>query len=77
MEVIIFLCIFVEYLNIMGIVVKDLGKKWEQIYDDVDETIIWRYDTSKSTFGPYEVEIKYKRPVVKTKKVTRKVTLNK
>ena len=77
MEVIIFLCIFVEYLNIMGITVKDLGKKWEQIYDDVDETIIWRYDTSKSTFGPYEVEIKYKRPVVKTKKVTRKVTLNK
>ena len=27
--------------------------------------------------NPYEVEIKYKRPVVKTKKVTRKVTLNK
>ena len=75
MEVIIFLCIFVEYLNIMGIVVKDLGKKWEQIFDDPDETIIWRYDTSKNKFGPYEVEIKYKRPVVRTKKVIKKVTL--
>jgi hypothetical protein len=50
----------------MSVVVKELGKKWEQIYDDVDETVIWRYDTSKKT-----------RPVVKTKKVTRKVTLNK
>jgi hypothetical protein len=75
--VIIFLCIFVKYLNVMGIVVKELGKKWEQIFDDPDETMIWRYDTSKNKFGPYEVEIKYKRPVVKTKKVTRKVTLNK
>jgi len=75
LEVIIFLCIFVEYLNIMGIVVKDLGKKWEQIFDDPDETIIWRYDTSKNKFGPYEVEIKYKRPVVRTKKVIKKVTL--
>ena len=61
----------------MSLVVKELGKKWEQVYDDPDETIIWRYDTSKYNNGPYEVEIKYKRPVVKTKKVTRKVTLNK
>jgi len=75
LEVIIFLCIFVKYLNVKGIEVKELGKKWEQIFDDPDETIIWRYDTSKNKFGPYEVEIKYKRPVVKTKKVTRKVTL--
>jgi len=57
----------------MSIVVKDLGKKWEQVYNDEDETIIWRYDTSKNK--PYEVEIKYKRPVPKTKKVTRKVTI--
>ena len=56
----------------MGITVKDLGKKWEQVYDDEDETVIWRYDTSKNKYGPYEVEIKYKKPVVKTKKVTRK-----
>jgi hypothetical protein len=61
----------------MGIVVKDLGKKWEQIFDDPDETIIWRYDTSKNKFGHYVFHKKYKRPVVKTKKVTRKVTLNK
>ena len=61
----------------MSIVVKDLGKKWEQVYNDEDETIIWRYDTLKNKFGPYEVEIKYKKPVPKIKKVTRKVTLNK
>jgi len=61
----------------MSIVVKDLGKKWEQVFNDEDETIIWRYDTSKNKFGPYEVEIKYKKPVPKTKKVTRKVTLTK
>ncbi len=61
----------------MSKVVKELGKKWEQIYDDPDETIIWRYDTSKNSNGPYEVEVKYKRPVVKTKKVTTKVTLKK
>jgi hypothetical protein len=59
----------------MSIVVKDLGKKWEQVFNDEDETIIWRYDTSKNRFGPYEVEIKYKIPVVKIKKVTRKVTI--
>ena len=29
----------------MSLVVKDLGKKWEQVYNDEDETIIWRYDT--------------------------------
>jgi hypothetical protein len=36
-------------------------KKWERRYED-DETIsIWRYDTSKSTRGPYEVEFKPKK----------------
>ena len=54
---------------------KELGKKWEQVYEDEDETTIWRYDTSKNKYGPYEVEIKYKKPVPKTKKVTRKVTI--
>lgn len=56
---------------------KELGRKWEQVYEDEDETVIWKYDTSKTTFGPYEVEIKYKKPVPKTKKVTRKVTIKK
>ena len=56
---------------------KELGRKWEQVYEDEDETVIWKYDTSKTTFGPYEVEIKYKKPVPKTKKVTRKFTLKK
>ena len=56
---------------------KELGRKWQQVYEDEDETVIWKYDTSKTTFGPYEVEIKYKKPIPKTKKVTRKVTLTK
>lgn len=57
----------------MSKIVKELGKKWERIYEDPDETIIWRYDTSKNKFGPYEVEIKSKSPRVTIKKVTRKV----
>lgn len=56
---------------------KELHRKWEQVYDDEDETVIWKYDTSKTTFGPYSVEIKYKKPVPKTKKVIRKVTIKK
>ncbi len=56
---------------------KEVFKQWQQIYENEDETVIWKYDTSKTKFGPYEVEIKYKKPVQKTKKVTRKVTLNK
>jgi hypothetical protein len=59
----------------MGIVVKDLGKKWEQVYEDEDEIVTWRYDTSKNKYGPYEVETKFKKPVPKTKKVTTKVTV--
>ena len=30
----------------MSLVVKELGKKWEHVFDDPDETIIWRYDTT-------------------------------
>ena len=40
-------------------------KKWERIYNDEDETIIWRYDTKKNKYGPYEVEVKSKIPVVR------------
>ena len=42
---------------------KIVHRKWEQVYDDEDETVIWRYDTSKNKYGPYEVEIKYKKEV--------------
>ena len=43
--------------------------------DDVDETIIWRYDLSKNKTGPYEVEIKSKNPRATPKPVTsRKLT---
>ena len=52
-------------------------KKWERTYEDEDTISIWKYNSNISVINPYEVEIKYKRPVVKTKKVTRKVTLNK
>lgn len=48
--------------------------KWEQIFEDDDETVIWRYDIKKNTAGPYEVEIKSKIPISKLqpiKKVTR------
>ena len=36
-------------------------KKYELTFDYDDCTSIWRYDTSKTTTGPYEVEIKYKK----------------
>lgn len=43
-----------------------------QIFED-DETIsTWKYDSSKNKFGPYVVEIKYKKPYeVKSVKRTR------
>ena len=62
--------------------------KREVIYEDDETTTIWKYDSSISTFGPVEVEIKYKKgyewsdPSKKktlgeltkeTKKVTRKL----
>jgi hypothetical protein len=37
----------------MGIVVKELGKKWEQVFDDPDETIIWIYHNKKNNFGHF------------------------
>ena len=36
-------------------------KKYKVIYEDEQTTTIWKYDSSISTFGPVEVEIKYKR----------------
>ena len=36
-------------------------KKYERIYKTEDSISIWRYDASKSTTGPYEVEIKSKK----------------
>ena len=35
--------------------------KRQVIYEDDETTTIWKYDSSISTFGPVEVEIKYKR----------------
>ena len=35
--------------------------KRQVIYEDDETTTFWKYDSSISTFGPVEVEIKYKR----------------
>lgn len=47
-------------------------QKWEVVYEDEDCISIWRYDSKKTTFGPVEVEYKYKRGYVHpgTKKKT-------
>lgn len=46
--------------------------KWEVVYEDEESISIWRYDTRKTTFGPVEVEYKWKRgyqhPSLKKKK---------
>lgn len=45
--------------------------KWEVVYEDEETISIWKYDSKKTTFGPVEVEYKYKRnykhPSVKKK----------
>jgi len=35
--------------------------KRQIVYEDEQTTTIWKYDSSVSTFGPVEVEIKYKK----------------
>ena len=35
--------------------------KRQVIYEDDETTTIWKYDSSVTTFGPVEVEIKYKK----------------
>jgi len=36
-------------------------RKYELRFEHDDCTAIWKYDTSKTNTGPYEVEIKYKK----------------
>ena len=36
-------------------------RKYERSYDYDDCTIVWKFDTSKTNTGPFEVEIKYKK----------------
>lgn len=47
-------------------------QKWEVVYEDDDCISIWRYDSKKTSYGPVEVEYKYKRGYVHpgTKKKT-------
>lgn len=54
------------YLYIMAFEKKPEPKpiKWEVIYEDDDTISIWKYDTRKTTFGPVDVEYKYKRGYV-------------
>ena len=39
-------------------------QKWEVVYEDEDCVSIWKYDSKKTTYGPVEVEYKYKRGYV-------------
>jgi hypothetical protein len=41
--------------------------KFERVYEDEDTISIWKYDLSKTTTGPVEVEIKYKKGYVHPK----------
>ena len=41
--------------------------KFERVYEDEDTISIWKYDLTKSTTGPFEVEIKYKKGYVHPK----------
>jgi hypothetical protein len=44
----------------------DISKntKRQVVYEDEETTTIWKYDSSVTTFGPVEVEIKYKKNYV-------------
>ena len=41
--------------------------KFERVYEDEDTISIWKYDLAKTTTGPVEVEIKYKKGYVHPK----------
>jgi hypothetical protein len=43
-------------------------RKFEQIYEDEREIMIWKYDYSKFTNGPVSVEIKSKYATFEPKK---------
>lgn len=38
--------------------------KWEVVYEDEETISIWRYNSAITTYGPVEVEIKYKKGYV-------------
>lgn len=50
---------------------------WEYCFEDDEAKYIWKYDNSKSTNGPYRVDIQYKKPMVNKKVKRRKVNLKK
>ena len=54
-------------------------RKWEVVYEDDYTISIWKYDTKKnSATNPYEVEVKYKKEPVTTKKeITKKEPVKK
>lgn len=36
-------------------------KKWERVFEDEESIITFKYDSKRSMFNPYEVDIKYKK----------------
>jgi hypothetical protein len=46
----------------------EVPKKFEMVFEDERETIIWKYDYSKFTNGPVSVEIKSKYSTFEPKK---------
>ncbi len=36
-------------------------KKWERVFEDDEAIITFKYDSKRSMFNPYEVDIKYKK----------------
>jgi len=36
-------------------------KKWERVFEDEEAIITFKYDSKRSMFNPYEVDIKYKK----------------
>lgn len=36
-------------------------QKWEVVYEDEDCISIWKYNSKITTYGPVEVEYKYKK----------------
>ena len=48
-------------------VIKEVATKWERIYEDSETIDTWRYDAKISRINPYQIDIKYKKPIKELK----------